>query len=239
MFYYIKNTYPKKEVEDVNQLFSKYQNPEIEKADFFVTAGGDGAMIKAVQEYHKYIKPFYGINAGTVGFFMNRINLKTFSFQHLDINELTKVDVKTIEVKVDGLIYQAFNEVMVGGDMATWSEFWIQYENNSKANFKGNGLIISTPQGSTAINKSNGGEILDMSSDMWSVTSDKGVPKINLILKANNINIDYNSRHDINLWIDGTYKIIKEPKNIQLQPGISVSLLFSDLEDFFSRRKDS
>ncbi|MDP2736251.1 MAG: NAD(+)/NADH kinase [bacterium] len=44
------------------------------RADFFVVAGGDGTLLRAISLFRKYNKPFFGINRGTSGFLLNQID---------------------------------------------------------------------------------------------------------------------------------------------------------------------
>ena len=55
-----------KRSQGLKRSFKKYKNYPINKSNIIIVAGGDGFMLRALKKYHKYKKPFYGINCGTI-----------------------------------------------------------------------------------------------------------------------------------------------------------------------------
>ena len=138
-----------------------------------IARGGDGTLIKAIHKYKNLNKPFYGLKGGTVGFMMNSspfdisIKLKTIKMQ------MIKVKITYLEEQEDYFnpkdeyvehtrTYQAFNEICLGGDPRIWGHFNIKEKDDIIGSFSGSGIVISTPQGSTAINKNNQGSVLPL-----------------------------------------------------------------------------
>ena len=57
-------------------LDTKVSNVSVLKCNLIIIIGGDGFMLSSLKKYNKYKKPFYGINAGSYGFLMNKFSSK-------------------------------------------------------------------------------------------------------------------------------------------------------------------
>ena len=57
-------------------LEEMYGKNGLDNADVIVVLGGDGFMLSSLKKYNKYKKAFYGINAGSYGFLMNKFSTK-------------------------------------------------------------------------------------------------------------------------------------------------------------------
>lgn len=206
------------------------------KADLIVCAGGDGTLLKTVKEYVYYGIPIYGINAGTLGFLMNNVSQDNF---YNDVVKKRKYKVKklgTIEVVIDGNKEgYAFNDVCIGGNMGTWVEFKVENK-VLPSHFKGGGVIFSTAQGSTGINKNNNGVVVPISSNQWVVTGDKTDIHLNTVVKPRTTQITTNSRQRVDVWIDGNNKVVKNINEIFLTKGPKVEICFSDFDGFVEKR---
>jgi len=235
---------------DKNILYiDKYDKNKkiIEKDDYICVIGGDGTLLKAINLFKDKNKPFFGIAAGTVNFLMNSEDyptknhiIKTFNLIKVKITymnyerDLSSIDHHYVERTK---IFQAFNDIMIGGDMNSWINFKVKEKNNIFGDFMGGGLIISTPQGSTGINKNNSGVVLPLSSKMWSITGDKTNRKIEYVIKPTKIKIQVNSRTPVKVWVDGSNYIINNVKNIEIVNGEKVKLIFNDYVEFKKKRR--
>ncbi|MDP6144098.1 MAG: NAD(+)/NADH kinase, partial [Candidatus Marinimicrobia bacterium] len=56
--------------------YKKFKNHSVSNSNLIIVIGGDGFMLEALKKYNKYKKPFYGINSGNYGFFMNKFSTK-------------------------------------------------------------------------------------------------------------------------------------------------------------------
>jgi len=205
-----------------------------------IAKGGDGTLLNAIRLFRKKNVPFFGVNAGTVGFLMNDDLPTQFETYKLKKFSLIKVKVSFKDYNSQCIVekeFQAFNDIMLGGDMNSWIHFDIKEKDDFFGKFSGGGIIISTPQGSTGINKNNGGVILPLSSALWSITGDKTSRKIEYVIKPRKISIDCFSRTPITLWVDGQNYIIKDVTSIEITRGDSVEVLFSNYDDFKKRRR--
>jgi len=218
------------------------------KKEYIHAKGGDGTLLKAIQMFKNKGLPFFGEAAGTENFLMNpagsspkkfsypqKFNLIKAKITYMNLErDLSSIDDHYVEREKE---IQAFNDIMIGGDMNSWINFSIQDENNIFGDFKGGGIIISTSQGSTGINKNNGGVIMPLSSNNWSITGDKTNRKINYVVEPKKIIIECNSRNEIVLWGDGSNNIIKNIKRVEITKGDEVTLLFNDYKSFQRKRR--
>lgn len=131
-----------------------------------ICIGGDGSFLRAVQETNFSQIPFVGINTGSLGFFQEILTDKIDDF--LDIFKegaysLNKLIILNCEIKnpEGGLqTFQALNDFVVRAKDNRVAKLEVEIDGNHLESFAGDGLIISTPAGSTAYNFSVGGSIL-------------------------------------------------------------------------------
>ena len=217
------------------------------KGDYVIAQGGDGTMLTAINKFRHLNKPFFGIGAGTLNFLMNKPNSNSEYniFKNAKYKTFNLIKVKVAYEKPNILgnleenieIFQAFNDVMLGGDMNSWIDFNVHDKDKIIGQFKGGGLIISTAQGSTGINKNNNGVILPLGSKNWSVTGDKTNRKINYVIKPKRTTITCESRTSVRLWVDGHNHIIDGVIKIEISKGDKVTLIFNNYDDFKRKRR--
>ena len=156
-----------------NYLDNNLKTYSILKSNLIIVIGGDGFMLWALKKYNKYQKPFYGINSGNYGFLMNKFSLKN------TINNLSKsriVSIYPLEMKVknkSNLIKKsiAINEVSILRQSRQAASLTIL--NGTKQIIKklvSDGVLVSTPAGSTAYNMSVHGPILSLDSKKISIS---------------------------------------------------------------------
>ena len=148
----------------------------IEQADAAVVLGGDGFMLQSLHAMLETgrILPAYGVNLGTVGFLMNRN-------RHLDklIGRLARAKAHSImplameAVCVDGSVHRfnAINEVSLLRETRQTAK--IEVAVDDKVRIKElvcDGVLLSTPAGSTAYNLSANGPILPLDSRLLALT---------------------------------------------------------------------
>lgn len=132
------------------------------EADMLLVIGGDGSVLRAVRLMDKQI-PVLGINQGQVGFLtdVEREHLSScISSLHLPL----KVEPRMrISVECDGRsLGPALNEAVIVTSRPAKMLIFSVYSNGQKIDtFRADGLIISTPTGSTAYAMSAGGPIVD------------------------------------------------------------------------------
>lgn len=163
----------------------------------FLSIGGDGTLLSLIHENIRYLHlPIFGINRGTCGFLLNSINSKEEltaaleSFEQWQIIELQMLRIK-LHLR-DGSIEEefAFNDAFfkaMRGEIAGV----VRGESLPDHEFCGDGIIISTPQGSTAYNKSAGGSILPLKKGMMSIASIcSATEPIHLVVKDQAVEVE-------------------------------------------------
>ncbi len=142
------------------------------KVDFLVSVGGDGTLLSLARSSFKYEKPILGIHLGTLGF------LTDIQIPELDIflknfikNEFKIYERILINAKLDFNDIYAFNDVVIARQSIS-SMLKIKGKINGKEfnTYCGDGIIISTPTGSTAYNLSLGGPIVYPLSEAFIIT---------------------------------------------------------------------
>ncbi|AMD18060.1 inorganic polyphosphate kinase [Methanobrevibacter sp. YE315] len=130
--------------------------------DMAVILGGDGTLLRAQSKMKPEI-PIFGINMGTVGFLTEIEVAHTFDA----LNDILKGDYykekrTRLVVSHENHRYTAMNEVVVMTDKpAKMLHFEIQVDGEIIEEVRADGLIVSTPSGSTAYAMSAGGPIVD------------------------------------------------------------------------------
>ena len=132
------------------------------KVDFLISIGGDGTLLGLARKAFKYDLPVLGINLGTLGF------LTDLSMEQLPkfIDDLVKDDYKInprmiIEGQIKDKKFIAFNDIVISRkNLSTMLEVRAKIDKKAFNTYFGDGLIVSTPSGSTAYNLSVGGPIV-------------------------------------------------------------------------------
>ena len=144
----------------------------IAKSDVILVLGGDGFMLQTLKKFYKYKKPFYGVNTGNFGFLMNKFSPKN-TVKNLFRADKIKISPLEMVVKnTQGLTkkFIAINEVSILRQSRQAAS--ISIKNGSTYIIKkliSDGVLVSTPAGSTAYNLSVHGPILSLNSKKLSV----------------------------------------------------------------------
>ena len=165
------NTKKAKKIKKI--ILRRNKNISPKKSDVIVVAGGDGFMLKTMKKYYKLNKPFYGINCGLVGFLMNRYSTKKIIEK---IKKSKIVTINPLEIKITNIngIRQnllAINDLSILRQSKQTA--FLNLKVNKKILLKkliGDGVLISTPAGSTAYNLSINGPILSLNSKKLAIT---------------------------------------------------------------------
>ena len=143
------------------------------KNNIIIVIGGDGFMLKTLKTYKKTSKLFYGINSGDYGFLMNKFSPKN-TIKNLSKAKLISISPLEMIVKnKQNLIkkFIAINEVSILRQSRQAASLSIS--NKKKIIIKrliSDGVLISTPAGSTAYNLSVYGPILNLDSKKLSIS---------------------------------------------------------------------
>jgi NAD+ kinase len=140
--------------------------------DVAIVLGGDGTMLRALHRFLGTGIPVIGVNFGRVGFLsaIPRDELEQGVARVL-AGELEVIELATLDVEAEGKRFVAVNDAVVtSGDLGRMVELEWSLGGEDLGRVPCDGLICSTPSGSTAYNLSNGGPVLIWGLDAMALT---------------------------------------------------------------------
>lgn len=144
-------------------------------AELIICVGGDGSFLRTVHKYKFPDIPIIGVNTGHLGFFQE------LSPHELDefIYKYSKGDYIIDKINpIEGIIctrnscieIMGINEIVIKADKSTTIHLNLSLDESFLEKFSGDGILISTPTGSTAYNYSLGGSIVDPRLNLMQIT---------------------------------------------------------------------
>ena len=137
-----------------------------------IVIGGDGFMLKTLKKNIRNSRLFYGINSGNYGFLMNKFSEKNL-IKNLNKSKLINISPLEMIVKTKGKIKKslAINEVSILRQSRQAASLRIKSgKKDLIKNLMSDGVLVSTPAGSTAYNLSVHGPILSLNSKKLSIS---------------------------------------------------------------------
>lgn len=218
-----------------------------DKLDLLIVLGGDGTLLGVARDINgKYDVPILGVNIGNLGF-LSSIEIQDFSEALKKIKNGQYIIQNRILLECTMLNQddndkgKALNDVIIArGTLSRMAKFEVFIDNKLYYRFKGDGLIVSTPTGSTGYSFSAGGPFIYPDVDVIILTPicphTRGMQPIvlksssEILIKAENYNgeiyltFDGQEAKQIN---DNTSIIIKKAKQI-------AKILLFDNYDYFN-----
>ncbi|GAA7346810.1 NAD(+)/NADH kinase [Helicobacter pylori] len=215
----------------------------IEKAYAFLCLGGDGTILGALRMTHSYNKPCFGVRIGNLGFLsaVELNGLKGF-LQDLKQNTIKLEEHLALEGRIGKTSFYAINEIVIAKKKALGVLDIQAYVGHTPFNtYKGDGLIIATPLGSTAYNLSAHGPIVHALSQSYILTPlcDFSLTQRPLVLGAE-FCLNFCAHEDALVVIDGqaTYDLkANQLLYIQKSP-TTTKLLQKNSRDYFKVLKE-
>ncbi|MDB5571051.1 MAG: kinase [Hyphomicrobiales bacterium] len=159
--------------EACGRLRARYGEAACEDADVIVALGGDGLMLQTLHRFMGAQKPIYGMNRGSVGFLMNeyqedglldRLAQAHASTIHPLLMSATDVSGRTMTA-------HAINEVSLLRQSYQAAKLRLSIDGKERlAELIADGVLVSTPAGSTAYNLSANGPILPLDAPLMTLT---------------------------------------------------------------------
>ena len=155
-----------------NLLIKKLNQDQFKKENLIIVIGGDGFMLETLKKNKNLKKRFYGINSGNYGFLMNKYSSKNIIKNLLNAN---MISISPLEMVVKNKNNQkrkslAINEVSVLRQSRQAASLSIKHGSKQIIkNLVADGVLVSTPAGSTAYNLSVHGPILSLNSKKLSI----------------------------------------------------------------------
>jgi NAD+ kinase len=143
-----------------------------EHPDLAVVLGGDGTMIRALRQYLGADVPVIGVNFGRVGFLTSIPGSELEEgLERAFAGDFQVADLPTLDVQVDGDAHVAVNDLVVHAtSLGRMVELNWEVGGEDFGTLACDGVICSTPSGSTAYNLSNGGPVLAWGLDAMAIT---------------------------------------------------------------------
>ena len=171
-FHFIASENPEAK-EALKVLIKRYDQAKLELSDVIIAIGGDGMLLKALRNSIEKNKPVFGLNKGNVGFLMNEL-----SFNNLEnrIQTARKVKMHPLFMsahKMNGNIFTelAVNEVSILRQTHQAAHLKITVDKKERLNeLVCDGILVSTPIGSTAYNLSARGPIIPLNANILALT---------------------------------------------------------------------
>jgi len=154
-------------------LLKVLKKDQIKRKNLVIVIGGDGFMLQTLKKNKDQKKLFYGVNSGNYGFLMNKFSSKKIN-KNLDKANMISISPLVMTVKNyknQTKKYLAINEVSILRQSRQAASLSISY--GSKQLIKelvSDGVLVSTPAGSTAYNLSVHGPILNLNSKKLSIS---------------------------------------------------------------------
>lgn len=135
-------------------------------ADYVISMGGDGTFLKAAVRVGIKSIPLIGINMGRLGFLADVLPgevesaLQAVLEGNYNIEEHTAIQISTSGGDFDGCHYALNDIAVLKRDIASMIGIHTSIDGSFLVNYQADGLIVTTPTGSTAYSLSNGGPII-------------------------------------------------------------------------------
>ncbi len=214
--------------------------------DFVVTIGGDGTLIHAAKRAAFYSKPVVGVNVGRLGFmsFIEPSRLSVFS--KIIGNSYATENRMMLEITKHSesgrQIYYALNDAVISkGAKAQIIDLNVSCNGKGVSSYRADGIILSTPTGSTAYNMAAGGPVISPSLEcitMTPICPHSLVSRTIIFSPADVITVSGGQERngsEIYLTVDGEEAVKVNPGDIVTvkKASLYVKLLNLELKDFF------
>jgi len=156
-----------------NLLIKKLNQDQFKKENLIIVIGGDGFMLETLKKNKNLKKSFYGINSGNYGFLMNKYSSKNIIKNLLNANMISISPLEMIVKNKNNQIKKslAINEVSILRQSRQAASLSIkQGSRQIIKKLVSDGVLVSTPAGSTAYNLSVHGPILSLHSKKLSIS---------------------------------------------------------------------
>ena len=154
-------------------LAARYRDTPPEKSDVIVALGGDGLMLQTMHRYMNDRIPIYGMNRGSVGFLLNDYSEDGLieRLTHAEVTVIHPLRMTTHDVMRVKQQALAINEVSLFRQIYQAAKLKISVDGTVRlAELICDGVLVSTPAGSTAYNLSAHGPILPINAGLLALT---------------------------------------------------------------------
>lgn len=226
----------------INKGINILENKEIKKADFMVVIGGDGTLLAASKRVIETEIPVIAINLGSLGFLTEVKKEEAFqTFDRFLKGEYYSDKRYFLEINLNNEKYYALNDVVLSKGGLNMRMASVNFYANDiyVTNYKADGVIISSPTGSTAYSLSAGGPILTPNLNAIAIT-----PIAPHTLSARPIIVEGGTKlsfesvdkdRELHLILDGQINLtMNEPDTLEIKMSEKfISLVKPDERDYY------
>lgn len=210
----------------IKSALDKVMNYDEKHPELVISIGGDGTMLHCVHLYENQLDQvaFIGIHTGTLGFLTDYQKDEIEQFiEDIQKQEYHFYQRELLSIQTNLNHYLALNEFRIENNMRS-QVLDLSINNEFLETFRGNGLCISTPSGSTAYNKSLGGAIVYSQGGLMQLSEIAGIHHnayrslgSSLILdQSHHIHIESQNFDDAVLGVDHLVYDLKEVQYIDV-----------------------
>lgn len=196
-------------------------------ADFVISMGGDGTFLKSASRVREKGIPILGVNMGRLGFLADVTPadiedcLASLYQGDYSIEDRALIQVDTDGAPLEGFRFALNDVAILKRDSASMISIRATIDGEYLTTYQADGLIVSTPTGSTAYSLSNGGPIISPGTHVFSMTA-VAPHSLNIrpivLSDSSVVTLDVESRsHNFLVAIDGRSEKCKEGTKITLQ----------------------
>ena len=158
--------------ESLAELRGRYGDSGPDNCDIVVALGGDGFMLQTLHAFTGHSVPIYGMNRGTVGFLMNEYRSDDLPARLAAAERAVVHPLKmTAHSQAGAVDARAFNEVSLLREARQAAKIRVLVDDKPRiSELICDGVLVSTPAGSTAYNLSAHGPILPIDADLLALT---------------------------------------------------------------------
>ncbi|MBQ4484763.1 MAG: NAD kinase [Prevotella sp.] len=218
-------------------------------ADFAISIGGDGTFLKTASLVGTKGIPIIGVNIGRLGFLADvRDNEIEEAFKAIDegryrIEEHAVIGLQAEDLPQDFIPFALNDIAVLKRDNASMMTIHAYVDGDPLVTYRADGLVVSTPTGSTAYNLSNGGPIMISQAEVLCLTP-VAPHSLNIrpIVVPDNavVELEVESRsHNFLVAVDGCSETLDEQARIRISKAShKVKIVKRESENFFSTLRE-
>ena len=171
-FHFISSENPEAK-QALKKFKERYKQSEIDVSDAIIAIGGDGMLLKALRNSLEANIPVFGLNKGNVGFLMNELSYEDLEKRVSIANKVIThpLKMKTNNIDNETVTESAVNEVSLSRQTHQAAHLKIIIDNKERlSELVCDGILVSTPIGSTAYNLSAHGPIIPLNANILALT---------------------------------------------------------------------
>ena len=197
------------------------------QADFVISMGGDGTFLKAASRVREKMIPILGVNMGRLGFLADvspgdiERCVEAIYQDDFSIENRALIKVETDGEPLEGYDCALNDVAILKRDTASMISIHASINGDHLTTYQADGLVVSTPTGSTAYSLSNGGPIIVPGTKVFSMTAvaphSMNIRPI-VLSDSSEITLTVESRsHNFLIAIDGRSEKCKEGTRLTLR----------------------